>query len=440
MKSNWGNQIWPSALVLVAVVWFGLGGTALSLEFSDEEKEQALELIGKLEADGFAEREAAMKSLEALPASALPWLGEMVEAPRPTEIELRSRLKSIVRTLKKRDAQTSLKEGTKVMLKLDSAKPESALEALEKQIGSSLKSRYTNKIWDKIPPEDLEFEGTYWEAIDTILEAFPPPKGGREDLAKSYRFTRWGEADFKAAHLPSVTSGILRVRHARLAMENNGGKDSLVLNLVPSVEPRYQVEELSILIKGIVLEDGSQIEPVDNICKWESERHGSGARYNPSSVYTWIFPLEKGMKVTGVAGVEGVAELSVRRLDWVEIDLPEELNEKVKMNGNIELEVLERDEARLKIQFTGNGSKPECFDDYEMRHEAYKLMDAEGEELEFNVNSTSSGGGNGWRKSFAGSIKGDPVKLKSRLPGGAQKVQLKFDLVDLPVPGSSLAD
>ena len=419
-------------------VWLGSAPGVTGQEFSDDQKEAALALIGQLEADKFADREAAMKELESLPAAALPWLGEMIEGTRPTEIELRSRLKSIVRTLKKRDAQVSLKEGTQVTLAVQGGKPEEALQELQKQIGGSLSGRYVNRVWDKMPAQDIDFTGSYWEAVDELLEAFPPPEGGRENLGDSYRFTRWGEADFKSAHLPSVNSGILRVRHCRLAMENNGGQDSLVLNLMPYVEPRYQVEKLSLLIKGILLEDGSLIEPVDKICKWEA---GSGsARYSPGATFTWIFPLEKGMKVEGVAGVEGAAELAVRRLDWVEIDLPDELNEKVKMNANIELEVLEREERRLKVQFTGSGSKPECFDDYEMRHEAYRLIDAEGEEIDFNVNSTSSGGGNGWRKSFAGSIEGEPVRLKSRLPGGEQKVQLKFDLLDLPVPGSSLAN
>ena len=85
-------------------VWLGSAPGVTGQEFSDDQKEAALALIGQLEADKFADREAAMKELESLPAAALPWLGEMIEGTRPTEIELRSRLKSIVRTLKKRDA------------------------------------------------------------------------------------------------------------------------------------------------------------------------------------------------------------------------------------------------------------------------------------------------------------------------------------------------
>ena len=154
----------------------------------------------------------------------------------------------------------------------------------------------------------------------------------------------------------------------------------------------------------------------------------------------WIFPLKKGVKLGAVAGLEGGAEIKVRRLVWAEVDLPEELNEAVNMNSNVELQVLERGEGRLKIQFEGKGSEPTCFDDYQLRKEAYHVLDAEGEILKFDVNSSSSGGGKGWRNSYAGKVEGEPAKVRAKLPVGEQRVDLKFDLFDLPMPGASLIE
>ena len=94
----------------------------------------------------------------------------------------------------------------------------------------------------------------------------------------------------------------------------------------------------------------------------------------------------------------------------------------------------------MKIQFEGKGSEPACFDDYELRKEAYQVLDKGGKVLKFSVNSSSSGGGNGWRNSYAGKIDGEPARVRAKLPGSDQDVQLKFDLFDLPMPGSSLVD
>ncbi|MGI9241678.1 MAG: hypothetical protein ACR2RV_12830, partial [Verrucomicrobiales bacterium] len=259
-----------------------------------------------------------------------------------------------------------------------------------------------------------------------------------ENLGAEYRLGRWGELDFLAADQPSASVGILRVRHARMALENSGGKDFLAVTLVPNVEPSYQVESLALLVRGLTLEDGSVIEPEKKVLEWKAQF--SGARYSPGGTYTWIFPLEKGTNLKGPAGIEGAAELIVRRNVWCEVDLPEDLDEAVSMNSSVELKVLERGDGRLKIQFEGQGSEPACFDDYELRKESYQVLDKDGEPLEFNVNSSSSGGGRGWRNSYAGRIKGEPARVRANLPGGEQEVKLNFSLSGLAMPGSSLED
>ena len=435
------NQYIPRSnpiIVALAVISFGLFSALASDEFLQADREEALALVGQLEADGFARREAALKALEALPITALPWLEELIDSAQPTDIELRSRLKSVVRTLKKRDAEVSLREGTQVKIDLKAAPPGDVLESLKEALGSSLTGDRAKSIWGKEVTADFSFEGSFWDAVDAMLETFPPEAGGRENLGAEHRIGRWGKSDFSAWGNGSVNHGILRVRHGRMALENTGGKDYLVVTLVPSVEPTYQVEELSLMIRSLKLEDGTLLEPEKKICEWKSKY--SGAKYSPSGVYTWIFPLEKGVVLRGAAALEGIAKINARRLNWAEVDLPEDLDDPVSISSSVELKVLEREPGRLKIQFEGKGSEPACFDDYELRKEAYQVLDKEGKVLEFNVNSSSSGGGNGWKNSYAGKIEGEPARVRAKLPGGEQEVQLKFDLSDLPMPGSSLVE
>jgi hypothetical protein len=421
-----------SAVLLLSMAWLH------AADFSDEEKEKAIVHVERLEAESFANREAAVNELKKLPSEALPWLEELIGATGPVDIDLRSRLKSVVRTLKKRSAEESLRSGTQVKIDLKDVEPDEVLAALKGSLGSSLTGTNTRGIWEKKTKNDFSFEGSFWEAVDAMLETFPPGRGEREDLSGEYRMGHWGVTDFKASENPSVNTGILRVRHARMALENNGGKDYLVVTLVPSVEPVYQVEALALLVKGLELEDGTMLVPEKKVQEWKAQQ--SGSRYSPGGVFTWTFPLRKGVDLGGVAGIEGVAEIKLRRQIWAEVDLPEDLNDPVKMNSNVELQVLERDEGLLKIQFKGKGSEPACFDDYELRKEAYQVLDADGKILKFSVNSSSSGGGDGWRNSYKGKIDGEPAKVRANLPGGEQKVQLEFRLSDLPMPGSSLVE
>ena len=425
-------------ITTLVIVGFGLLSAPAADQFSNADREEAVALVGQLEADGFAKREAALNALETLPITALPWLEELIASTRPTEIELRSRLKSVVRTLKKRDAEVALREGTQVKIDLKAATPGDILESFKDILGSSLTGVRAKSIWGKEVTADFSFEGSFWDAVDGLLETFPPEPGGRENLGAEHRIGRWGESDFSASGNASVNPGILRVRPGRMALENTGGKDYLVVTLVPSVEPTYQVEELSLMVKGLTLEDGTELEPEKKICEWKSKY--SGARYSPSGVYTWIFPLEKGVNLRGAAGLEGIAKIKARRLNWAEVELPENLDDPVNISSSVELKVLEREAGRLKIQFEGKGSEPACFDDYELRKEAYQVLDKDGKVLDFNVNSSSSGGGNGWRNSYAGRIEGEPARVRAKLPGGEQEVQLKFNLADLPMPGSSLID
>ncbi|MFT4546631.1 MAG: hypothetical protein ACI8XO_000475 [Verrucomicrobiales bacterium] len=433
-------RIQRSCATFVILAWLGICGAIAAQEFSSGDEEEAMALIVKLEGETFIEREAAMTALEKLPASSLPWLGEMLELTGAKDVELRSRLKSILRTLKKRVAEKGLIEGTHVKIDLEAARPEDVLEALEEQVGSAFTNRQDLRGWMNGEKRKFTFEGSFWEAVDALMEEFPQQEAEREALSdSSYRMVRWRSADFKAAAQSGVSNGIVRLRHARMALENNNGKDYLVVTLVPSVEPCYQVEGLELTLKGLALEDGTMLKPETKSKLWQSGSNGS--QFSPAGTFTWIFPLEKGVALRGTAGIEAAAKVSVRRLIWSEVGLPQDLNDPVEINGNVELQVLEREEGTLKVQFEGKGSEPAAFDDYQLRQEAYQILDKDGKRLDFQVRSTSSGGGgNSWRNSYGGKIDGEPARLKAHLPSGLQEVELKFDLSDLPMPGSSLVE
>ena len=124
------------------------------------------------------------------------------------------------------------------------------------------------------------------------------------------------EEDFKAAaEVGGVSRGILRVRHARMALENSGGKDYLVVTLVPSVEPGYQVEGLGLAVKGLALEDGTLLEPIKKSLDWQAQSDGS--QFSPAASFTWTFLLEKGVKLGSSAAIEGRCEHHCETIDLV---------------------------------------------------------------------------------------------------------------------------
>jgi len=423
------NLMKAAALAILCVI----GMTSAQADFPEDEKKRAVELLIQLDGDNFAEREAAKNELEQLPFSAVPWLEERIAETPITDIEFRSRLKSIVRSVSKREAELVLRQGSSVKIDLEKAKPEDVLKVLNSELEVSLSSVRSSSIWSSDDAKPFKFEGNYWGAVEKMLETFPPKEAeGREDLAKNQSSSRWIQEDFQAADSPRTSTGIFHVRHGRMALENSGGKDVVVLHLIPTVEPRYQADEVSILVKGLRFPDGTLLEAEDKVAG------GTVDRYNRTKIYSWIFPVEKGTKLGKTATIEGSVKLKVRRIKWSEIPLPEEIGEAVKITSTVSLKVLEREEGKLRIEFEGEGRQPDCFNDYQLRSKSYKILDEEGEELKFSVGGSSSGGGKGWKNSYSGSIKGEPKRIRARLPTEEQELQLKFELNEVPMPGSSL--
>ena len=418
---------------LVAILLGFFGASSAWSELSDDEKRKAEELIKQIEEGGFAEREAAVKELKKLPRTALPWLEEQVEATPVTDLEMRSRLKSIVRGIKKREAEQALREGSPVKFDLKDVKPEDVLKAVNEELEVALTHVKAGQIWDSTDKADFSYEGSYWGGVEQMLQAYSPKSAtGREDLKKNQRMSRWIEEDFLAHQSARTHSGILHVRHGRMALESSGGQDFMVLQLVPTIEPRYQADEVTLLVKGLKFEDGTVLEPQEKVTS------GDPNRYNRTKVYTWIFPVKEGVDLSSAVKVEGSAKLKVRRLKWFEIPLPEDVGEAVQMSAGTTLKVIERDEGSIKVEFEGEGREPDCFDDYQLRSKSYVLLDDAGEALDFSVRSSSSGGGKGWKNSYKGSVKGEPKKIRARLPDAEQEVQLKFELENVPIPGAAL--
>ena len=433
MRSSGGRVVAQLGAALVLVVcWLS---PVSAEEFSEAERERAASLVGQLDSEVFAEREAAVKELGKLSSAAVPWLEAQIAASGGIEnIDRRSRLKAVVRSLKERRAVKDLRDGSRIKLNLEDASPEEVVRALDSAAGVRLTGVGGVEIWGDMAADrkGFSYSGNYWGAVDALIKAFPPGGGGREDLGNTYRIVRWDKADFAAAANPSATAGILRIRHARFALENFDGRDHLVLNLVPSVEPIYQVEELAVSVKRIEGAAGVQTEPAQSVCEWEATHDG---KYKPGSVFAWEFGAGAQLPPGGKVRVEGAAKLTVRRTKWFEIDLPEDIGVPIKLTADVQFTLLEREGKRLKIQFEGSGTQPAMFNDYELRKEGYSILDAAGEELKFSVNSSSSGGGNAWRNAYGGTVEGEPARVRVRLPLSPQQVELDFELEDVQLPG-----
>ena len=427
------------AAAALLIFWVGAFAVSADEAFSEAEQQKARELVKQLETGDFAGRAAAAAGLEALPLSAVPWLKEKIEAAGTTDVEVTIRLKAIVHAIEKREAERGVLEGTEVKIELEAAKPADILKALNQKVGSRLNGLSIAGYWETgLEAKDFSYEGSYWGAIDAMLKLFPPNKGGRENLGGEYDMARWGKADFGASANVHSNVGILRLRNGRMSLEHSGGKDYLVVTLVPSVEPTFQAEGLTLLVEALVLESGVRLEPEKRVCEWKTE--GRGVRFSPSGTFTWIFPLEKGTELRGSVKMEGVANIRARRFGWREVALPGKLDGPVDMSPTVKLSVHEGDPGNLKIQFEGQGSRPTWAAHYEYRSEGYKVLDKDGKELSYSVRRSSSSGSNGWKTSYEGAIKGEPARLRARLRDEEQEVEVEFELVDLPMPGSSLID
>ena len=156
------------------------------------------------------------------------------------------------------------------------------------------------------------------------------------------------------------------------------------------------------------------IEPREKVSEWKAGRYEK-IRYRPGGVFTWVFPLEKGMDLRGSARLQGVATVTVRRLEWVEADLPKELGVSVELNPMVKISVIEREEEEIKVKFEGIGDakKPAFFEDRELLGESYSLLDGDGKALRFSTNSTSTGSGPPRRKAFGGRVDGKPAPRNS---------------------------
>ncbi|MGI9239339.1 MAG: hypothetical protein ACR2RV_00980, partial [Verrucomicrobiales bacterium] len=168
-------------ILAIVVGLLSTGIVSGDTEFDEPQQERAGNLVEQLASENFSARIAAAAELEDLPAEALPWLEEAIDRCGPGDLDLRSRLKAIVRKLKLRTSEELLRTGTQVEINLKAAGPGDVMESLQQAAGISLSGARASKIWDDQRERDFTFEGSYWGAVNAMMENFPPGEAVREN-------------------------------------------------------------------------------------------------------------------------------------------------------------------------------------------------------------------------------------------------------------------
>ncbi|MCW8132598.1 MAG: hypothetical protein KIS92_19775 [Planctomycetota bacterium] len=232
---------------------------------------QAEKYVARLNSNDFDERESGLKRLLEMDAAVLPWIKERMDAKRPGEAlgkEVRARLAQVVANMESRTGSAKASEGTQVALKLAGAGPKEIAQELERQTGNALPADFAGRLTPK-DPADFSFTGSYWDAVDALLAAYPPKTDGkwkRENLATPRSATAWTEGDYEGWDAPHANAGICRVRVARVALEREAGGQTLAVVLSPLLESNLIVERLDLNVEVFKLAGGRDLQ-----AKWAFE-------------------------------------------------------------------------------------------------------------------------------------------------------------------------
>ncbi len=423
------------ALIGVAVCQAGLD------EPTEGQTARWEEMLSGLRSEDFAERQRAVAALGDLPFQAIPWVESKLEtADAGRDPESRRQLATAMRRLQKRLARAQLESGSPLEIDLEATRPGEVFAAVNALGSLPFCALDPDDIWPAAQVADFKFSGSYWGAVDHLFRVFPPDADlapEREDLGLEHDVGFMGEPDLVSLGQPHVTTGVLRVRAGRTALEHSNGRDYFVFTLVPKVEPTYVVKKVSLLVKGVELGDGTTLVPEGRMRSFDAGPGYGSSTFRPVPEFTWAIPLETPLDVSRPAKIDGLAELRLQRLSWIDRELPNP-NESVGLGGGVRLTVTEKGEDSIRIKIDGK------FDQYfdlsrhdgeGMRH-LFSFRDADGGEIGFNVFSSGAGDrGNRWHQTFGCRFsKGDPASIRILVPGEMEKIQIPMVLDPVPLP------
>jgi hypothetical protein len=395
------------------------------------------ETLDGLRSDSFLARETAAAALVALPKEALPWLDEKVAKAGGDDPEYTHRLASAAKLLRERLAEADLDNGLQVSLSMEDAKADAVFKAIQDIAPRPLVGSDARSPWaDGVPKSYYGFEGSYWGAVDHLFEVFPPGSAadpGREKVDEEHDLLALGDGDFAAVNQPHASVGVLRVRAARTALENSNGKDYLTITMVPKLEPTYLPDEVALLLREVEFANGSK-----RLRRFERSGYQTATTFQPGRDFTWALPLDEGVDLGGPIDLDMKAQLKVRRMQWQERDLPK-VGQAVNLGPSITLTLEESEEDYVKLKFEGESGSRIDFNQY-TRHgmrRLFEIHDKEGNEVDFNIRSSSSGSGanDAWHQSYKCYFDDEePASVRALIPGELVSRRLPLRIEDVPLP------
>lgn len=195
---------------------------------SPELQASAEKEIAQLSADDFDQRQAALKKLQEMDLTLLPWLRRFLkedENQKRLDPETKARLADALKALEVRNTKLLLAHGSPVDLELKQAGTEEILAALEKQTGNQFAQDFAARL-PAGPKQDFQYKGAYWGAIQKLLALFPPKVPEKIEEGE-LRFIRQRDPDLcQIGRMPSVTAGVCNVSVMRVAYEREAGENS----------------------------------------------------------------------------------------------------------------------------------------------------------------------------------------------------------------------
>ncbi len=404
---------------------------------------RARKIIKELSSENFDTRQEALDALKKLPLTLLPWVKQTLHKKDESsglDQQTRASLAKLLLDLENRNQMASLTYGSPVTLDLKDVELETILKEIEKQtrnpplefgLGSD------NKKWD------FRYTGPYWGAIHHLLRMINskgPERTYRENIFGERPFNRWNVEDTLFWKMPKGTAGVASVRIARMAWERGAGGEFLIVTAVPIFEARYAVNEMSMSIEELVLGEALKLKPIKGNLVWQT-KWSNGIDYIPGKDFTWAFPVDAPFSPAALktsAKLSGKISATVVALRTLDVDLKKKADT-YKILENISATIMQSSSTEFKIRFEGPGNRPKHFS-YGLRGDASILvcLDAEGNKLNFNVNSTRSGSSNNWHLELGGRVTAEVAQIRVIVPEKKQTVTLPFTIQELILPLSGV--
>lgn len=406
--------------------------------------------IARLESSDFDEREAGLKKLRAMPREAVGHLKELLAGrDRKLSAEARGRIAMVINELEAQRLSGEAAEGSMVRLALQDAGPEEILAELGRQLKLDRPLALPRKL-KAAPKEDFSFNGAYWDAVDSLLKRYPPladEAWQRESLETHRYINRLTAADFDPAALPHANAGICRVRAGRVALERLAGGQCLLLTLVPLVEPRFEVEYLSVHVDKVLLDAARSLKPQrlgaatrakamrggwGDIQVWVGNPENQASfMYSPAAEATFSMLADEMAPADRGVTISGELELGVREMEF-ETKTIRQLAQSCKLSNGITLTVREANnvwevDGVLAPEGRGVDAGQACT--------TCHFLDANDVCLKVsNAGWRHKGGGRNFEVTATYKVEGRPAKVRIAVPGKLREVLVPFTLKDVPLP------